>query len=169
MADRRDRAAASVDAAPARAALAALLAGTEGAVSFYWPIRSEIDPRPVMEDLARRGRRLCLPVTRRDAPLRFRAWAPGAEMMRDAFGVSYPAVPEEVVPEVLVVPLLAFDRRCHRIGYGAGHYDRTLAGLPGALSIGFAYAAQEVEGEIPVEPTDVALDHIVTERETISR
>ena len=167
---RRAAAHGSVDPQPALDALAAEIAKTTGPVSFYWPIRTEIDPRPLM-DTRSESRQLCLPVTHgRDAPLTFRAWQPGADMDVDGFGVAIPARDVPVTPEVLVVPMLAFDLHLHRLGYGAGHYDRTLAGLrPGgpAFAIGFAYEAQRTS-TLPAEPTDQALDLIVTE-ETVHR
>lgn len=156
----------SVDPAPALVSLGRLLDQTEGPVSFYWPIRSEIDPRPLMTALAA-TRTVCLPVTHgRDAPLTFRRWVEGAEMQAAGFGVSIPARDDPVIPAVLVVPLLAFDDRCHRLGYGAGHYDRTLERLRAAgpvTAIGLAYSAQRAAADLPNEPTDQPLDAIVTE------
>ena len=163
--DRRAHAFETVDPAPALDMLSAELAKTTGPISFYWPIRTEIDPSPLMEGLAA-TRPVCLPVTHgREAPLTFRAWQPGAAMETDGFGVSVPAVDDEMTPEVLIVPMLAFDPNLHRLGYGAGHYDRTFAKLRPAgpiFAIGFAYEAQRT-GPLPVEPTDQALDLIVTE------
>ena len=139
-------------------------------MSFYWPIRTEIDPRPVMETLVG-ARDVCLPVTHgRDAGLTFRAWTPGATMEADGFGVDVPAADISVVPRVLVVPMLGFDRRGHRLGYGAGHYDRTLdqlRRLHRVFAIGFAYSAQECD-RVPTEPTDQPLDLIVTEAGAIT-
>lgn len=166
MVARRAEAAASVDQAPARAALSAVLAETEGPVSFFWPIRTEIDPRPVMEALSA-NRTVCLPLTHgRGAPLSFHRWSADAPMTKDGFGVPVPDGTEDVVPAVLVVPMLAFDARGHRLGYGAGHYDRTLAGLRPAgpvTAIGFAFEAQRVADPLPIEPTDQPLDLMVTE------
>jgi len=153
------------DPTPALAHLEQILRVSQGPVSFYWPIRTELDPRPVMEKLAGTTE-ICLPVTHgRTAALTFRAWHPGAELEADGFGVSVPKVDIPVVPHTLVVPLLGFDRRGHRLGYGAGHYDRTLEGLRAEhkiSAIGFAYAAQEI-AEVPIEPTDQPLDAVVTE------
>jgi 5-formyltetrahydrofolate cyclo-ligase len=87
-------------------------------------------------------------------------------MVTDGFGVSVPVKDDLVTPEVLVVPLLAFDDRGHRLGYGAGHYDRTLQGLRArgqVMAIGFAYSAQRTDDPLPDEPTDQPLDAIVTE------
>lgn len=154
-----------VDPAPALAALAALLDGAEGPVSFYWPIRSELDPRAALAALSD-AVTLCLPVTHgRGTGLTFRRWTPGAAMEIDSFGVGFPAADDPVTPRTLIVPLLGFDRRGHRLGYGAGHYDRTLEGLRAegpVTAIGLAYAVQEID-EVPIFPTDQPLDVIVTE------
>jgi 5-formyltetrahydrofolate cyclo-ligase len=99
-------------------------------------------------------------------PLRFRVWRPGCALTTGPFGVLVPAEGEEIVPEVLIVPLAAFDRRGFRLGYGGGFYDRTLARLKTRATVhaaGFAYAAQE-EPSLPNEATDVPLDAVVTER-----
>ena len=134
-------------------------------VSGYWPIGTEIDPRPALEALARHGP-VGLPVVEgRTRPLAFRRWRPGEALVPGGFGTSVPKADAPITPEVLIVPLLAFDRRGHRLGYGGGFYDRTLAALRACgpvLAVGFAFAAQRVEA-LPTEPTDAALDMIVTE------
>ncbi|MCX7889232.1 MAG: 5-formyltetrahydrofolate cyclo-ligase [Rhodobacteraceae bacterium] len=152
--------------------LAGVLAAHRGAVlSGYMPMRTEIDPLPAMTAHAAAGGIVGVPVIPgRDVALVFRRWRPGAPMLPGAFGALVPADPGEVVPSVLVVPMLAFDRRGFRLGYGGGYYDRTLAGLRAAgpvTAIGFAFAAQEVEA-VPVEPTDARLDLIVTEAGVIA-
>ena len=166
MAARRAEAAKTADLAAAQARLREVLAGGTGPVSFFWPIRSEIDPRPVMEALAK-TRTVCLPLTHgRGSPLTFLRWTPETPMVPDGFGVPVPDGSEEIVPETLVVPMLAFDRFGQRLGYGAGHYDRTLAKLRPAgpvLAVGFAFEAQFVEVPLPAEPTDQPLDLVVTE------
>lgn len=164
MAARRAEAHKTVDPAPALAHLMKALDGAEHPVSFYWPIRSEIDPRPVMEALAKRGP-VCLPVTSGYNPLTFRVWTPGADMDVDGFGVAIPSKDNKIEPRTLVLPLLAFDVSGQRLGYGAGHYDRTLDRLRKQYpvrAIGFAYAAQECD-RVPTEATDQPLDLIVTE------
>lgn len=143
----------------------------DGAVSAYWPMGNEFDPRPIMERLAADGRAIALPVVvARGAPLVFRAWAPGDALEPAPFGTQVPfAARPEIRPRVLVVPLLAFDRAGYRLGYGGGFYDRTLAALRaagGALAVGLAYAAQEVES-VPRDEKDARLDWIVTEDEAI--
>jgi len=133
----------------------------------YWPIRTEIDPRPAM---AAHFGPLALPVILGPGlPLVFRRWSPGAAVIEGPYGASVPETGDEIVPRVLIVPLLAFDRGGYRLGYGGGFYDRTLEGLRArgpVTAIGFAFAAQEIE-EVPIEPTDQPLDLIVTEEEVI--
>nr|WP_172331723.1 5-formyltetrahydrofolate cyclo-ligase [Mangrovicoccus sp. HB161399] len=156
----------AVDPAPALEALRALLAQFGGqVVAGYSPIGTEIDPFPALAGLAE-THRLCLPVTHgRGHPLTFHLWSPGVALQSAGFGTSAPVEAPEVVPDVLVVPMLAFDRTGGRMGYGAGHYDRTLDLLRSrgpVKAYGFAYAAQEFEA-LPQEPTDQPLDGVVTE------
>lgn len=133
------------------------------AVSGYWPMGDEIDIRPLLHALHARGHPIGLPVTgRRGEPLVFRAWTPASPMMAGRFGTFHPEAPEEVVPAVLLIPLLAFDAQGRRLGYGGGFYDRSLACLPDALRIGCAYAAQEVS-LVPTGPFDQKLHAIATE------
>ncbi|UPG71900.1 5-formyltetrahydrofolate cyclo-ligase [Roseomonas gilardii subsp. gilardii] len=137
-------------------------------VSGYWPMGHELDPRPLLAALSARGHAVALPVTtRRGQPLRFRQWVPGEPLVSARFGLSEPP-PEapELRPDWLLVPLLAFDRRGHRLGYGAGYYDRTLESLPGAAALGFAYAGQEVPC-VPTGPGDQPLRAVATERGVI--
>lgn len=129
----------------------------------YIPIRSEMSPLPAME--AHPGP-VCVPVvTALHQPLQFYRWSPGAQMVEGRFGTHIPAIADHVVPDVLIVPLLAYDARGYRLGYGGGFYDRTLAQLRGmskVLAIGLAYSAQQ-QDIVPTEPTDERLDLIVTE------
>jgi 5-formyltetrahydrofolate cyclo-ligase len=152
--------------APARLAEAMLAqhAPPKGAIiAGYWPMGDEMDPRPLMLALASRGHPLALPVTPpRGQPLAFRAWAPGAALRPGPMGTSEPVAGAELRPDVLLVPLLAFDRAGRRLGYGGGYYDRTLAALPGAKAIGIAYAGQEMP-EVPAGPQDMRLPLIATE------
>ncbi|WP_417807353.1 5-formyltetrahydrofolate cyclo-ligase [Thioclava sp.] len=152
------------DEGAASAALTqALAAYPDQPLAGYWPIRTEPDPRPAM--VAHHGP-LCLPVVvGAGQALAFRRWHPGAAMEPGAFGAAIPRDRHEITPQILIVPLLAFDARGYRLGYGGGFYDRTLQGLRAAgsvIAIGFAYSAQEV-AEVPTEPTDQPLDFIVTE------
>ena len=136
-------------------------------ISGYWPIRDEIDPRPAMQALAERGFRLALPVSLASGePLAFRAWKPGDRLAPDLMRIDAP-LPEApaVTPVLVLVPMLAFDRACRRLGYGAGFYDRTLAALrrTGAtLAVGLAFSAQEV-ASVPTGPDDAPLNAVVTE------
>jgi 5-formyltetrahydrofolate cyclo-ligase len=132
-------------------------------VSGFWPIGSEIDVRPLLLALHERGHPIALPVTpRRGEPLSFRRWHPGGVLQPEPFGTMRPTG-EECVPAFVLVPLLAFDRHGHRLGYGGGYYDRTLAGLPGAFALGCGYAAQEMAA-VPAAAYDVRLDAVATER-----
>ena len=132
-------------------------------VSGYWPMNDEIDIRPLLQALAERGHTIGLPVTgRRGEALVFRAWRPNEPLLTGRFGTSHPAGPE-VTPDVLLMPLLAFDGQGNRLGYGGGFYDRTVARLPGALRIGCAYAVQELDS-LPTGPYDQRLHAIATER-----
>ena len=156
--------------APARLAEAMLAqhAPPKGAIiAGYWPMGDEMDPRPLMLALAARGHALALPVTPpRGHPLAFRAWAPGAALRPGPMGTSEPVAGEELRPDVLLVPLLAFDRAGRRLGYGGGYYDRTLAALPAAKAIGIAYAGQEM-AEVPAGPQDMRLPLVATEDSVI--
>ncbi|HMA15800.1 MAG: 5-formyltetrahydrofolate cyclo-ligase [Bacteroidota bacterium] len=136
--------------------------------SAYWPMGDEIDPRPLMEVLDGRGLRVALPAIRAAGePLDFRAWGPGDELRPAGFGTSEPAPSAPLVtPDLLLVPLLAFDAAGYRLGYGGGFYDRSLALLRATgdiLAVGLAYAAQQVAA-VPREATDQPLDLVVTER-----
>jgi 5-formyltetrahydrofolate cyclo-ligase len=137
------------------------------ALAGYMPIRSEIDPLPVMAGWT--GPVGVPVIDGPGLPLRFLAWRPGARMVPGPFGALVPEAGEEIRPEVLIVPLVAFDRTGLRLGYGGGFYDRTLARLRAAgpvHAVGFAYAAQEAPA-LPFEATDVRLDAIVTEEEVV--
>ena len=146
--------------------LAARLHTGAEVISGFRPIRTEIDVTPLMQALHAAGHRLCVPVIEgKGLPLKFREWAPGAEMVEGAFGALVPASGDWLEPQLLIAPLLAFDTAGWRLGYGGGFYDRTLEALRAkrrTLAVGFAYAAQQVE-DVPREPTDQRLDAIVTE------
>jgi len=134
----------------------------------FRPIRSEVDPSAAM--IAHPGP-LCVPVVEQaNRPLVFHRWTAQTPMVPGRFGVAVPATPDPIVPDVVLVPLLAFDPRGYRLGYGGGFYDRTLQQLRAdgdVLAIGFAYAAQQ-HASVPIEPTDERLDLIVTERDVLA-
>lgn len=133
------------------------------ALAGYMPMRTEIDPLPAMA--AHVGAVGVPVILGAGQPLKFREWSPGATMVAGTFGALIPAEGGWVTPQVLIVPLLAFDARGFRLGYGGGFYDRTLEGLRArgpVLAVGFAFAAQEVDA-VPIEDTDQRLDVIVTE------
>lgn len=136
-------------------------------VSGFLAMAGEVDPAPLMARLAEQGAQLCVPrVAAKAAPLVFHRWMPETKLVVSSFGVSEPdAATPELVPDVLLVPLLAFDKQGYRLGYGGGFYDRTLAALRAQKSIraiGVAYAGQEVEN-LPHDEFDERLDAVLTE------
>lgn len=136
-------------------------------ISGFWPIRSEADIRPLMARLRERGAGLCLPAVLDRETIIFRELVPGAPVIDTGFGTTGPGEDAPVVdPDILLIPLSAFDKAGHRIGYGAGHYDRAIARLHGKgrmpRLIGIAFDCQEV-ASVPAEPHDVALDALLTE------
>jgi 5-formyltetrahydrofolate cyclo-ligase len=140
-------------------------------VSGFMPLKSEINPMPLMRKLAERGARLALPVVAgRGKPLVMRAWLWGEPLIEGVWGIREPkADAAEVEPDILLVPLLAFDRTGHRIGYGAGYYDLTIAGLrkrKAVTAVGLAFGAQEIPA-VPATDRDARLDLVLTEREVI--
>lgn len=145
--------------------LADYLSAHRGKVlSGYMPMRTEIDPLPAMA--AHQGPVGVPVIVAKATPLRFREWTPGCRLVEGAFKAMIPEEGAWVEPEVLIVPLLAWDRRGYRLGYGGGFYDRTLAQLRSrgpVLAVGFAFAAQEVEA-VPTDAFDQRLDAVVTER-----
>ena len=131
-------------------------------VAGFWPIGTEIDIRPLLHALHGNAHPILLPVTPpRGEPLSFARWRPGDAMCPERFGTVRP-IGEAGTPDVLLVPLLAWDGQGRRLGYGGGYYDRTLAALPGRRAIGCAYSAQRV-AEVPAGPHDVPLDAVATE------
>lgn len=140
-------------------------------VSGFFPIRTEINPLPLMRKLAGEGAALALPVIAgRGKPLILRAYQFGDALVSGQWGIREPG-PEaaEVVPDIMLVPLAAFDRYRQRIGYGAGYYDMTIArarSLKPVTAIGIGFAAQEIE-RVPATPRDAPLDLVLTEREVI--
>ena len=140
-------------------------------VSVFWPLPGELDTQPLMEALIARDCQVVLPVMQgAGRPLIFRAWQPGDRLVAAGFGTREPGPDKaERTPELVVAPLLAFDRAGYRLGYGGGFYDRTLAKLRAAaplLSVGITFAGQEAPS-VPHDDKDQALDWIVTEREAI--
>jgi 5-formyltetrahydrofolate cyclo-ligase len=140
-------------------------------VSGFMPLKSEINPLPLMQKLHEAGARLALPaIAGRGKPLIMRAWVWGEDLDRGQWGIREPKPDAaEVEPDILLVPLLAFDRTGHRLGYGAGYYDMTIGRLrtiKPVTAIGVAFAAQEV-AKIPATERDARLDLVLTEREAI--
>ncbi|HEX2255933.1 MAG TPA: 5-formyltetrahydrofolate cyclo-ligase [Afifellaceae bacterium] len=139
---------------------------TPGTVlAFYWPIRGEPNLIPWVERLHERGVRPALPVVvAKGQPMQFRPWAPGAAMVRGIWNIPMPADETVVTPEIVLAPLVGFDRQLYRLGYGGGFFDRTLAALDSKpMAIGVGYAAMELPTVHP-QPHDIAMDVVVTEQ-----
>ncbi len=155
----------------AAAQLSSVLAGYRAVpLAGYMPIRTEIDPRPAMAEAAAHGVVGVPVIAGEGQPLRFSRWTPGCALVDGPFGARIPAVAEYFEPEILIVPLVAFDIAGNRLGYGGGFYDRTLERLRArraTLAIGFAYDAQQAE-DLPLEATDQPLDMIVTETRVLT-
>ena len=139
-------------------------------VAGYRPIQDEIDPGPLMDRLAARGATLALPVTAPKGsgePMTYRRWSPGEPQHLSAFRVPEPAqAAPEVIPDLIITPLIAFDRTGARLGYGQGHFDRTLAALRRdhqVFVLGLAYAGQQV-ARVPSELHDERFDAVLTEQ-----
>lgn len=144
----------------------------EPVVSVYWPIRSELNTRPLIEALSGKGYRVVLPVMHKvRCPLVFRDFAPGDDLVKGPYGLSEPADDKTARdPDIIFSPLAAFDRKGARLGYGGGIYDATLSQLRAkkkVVAIGVAYSLQEADG-VPTEPHDQKLDYFLTERELIN-
>ena len=138
-------------------------------LAAYWPMREEPDLRPAFARWHASGLVVALPcVVGPDVALSFRRWRPGVQMVRGPHGTHHPLPNEPVVPDLLILPCLGFDAGCFRLGYGGGFYDRTLAGLAQARSVGVAYDDCEMTGFRP-EDHDRALDWVVTERRRVPR
>ena len=151
--------------------LSEVLAGYRGVpLAGYMAMRTEIDPTAAMAEAAAHGPVGVPVIMGAGQPLQFRLWEPDCEMIAGEFGAQIPASGAWMIPQIVIVPLVAFNRSGGRLGYGGGFYDRTLEKLRAAkptLAIGFAYTAQEDEN-LPLEPTDQPLDLIVTEQGVIT-
>ncbi len=146
--------------------LSAFLAGHRGVpLAGYMAMRTEIDPTAAMEEASAHGPVGVPVILGAGQPLKFRRWEPGVEMIAGEFGAFIPAEGDWMTPEIVIVPLVAYDLTGGRLGYGGGFYDRTLEGLranQATLAIGFAYTAQMADS-IPLEPTDQPLNLMITE------
>jgi 5-formyltetrahydrofolate cyclo-ligase len=175
LARRRDRVPADREPAAERLKenfLASFLPPRDSRVSGYWPMDDEMDIRPLMKALHGSGCAISLPVVAATGtPLIFRRWRPGDALVKAGFGLSEPGPDApEIAPQVLLVPLLAFDAAGNRLGFGGGFYDMTLSSLRAAhhdvRAIGVAFAFQQVDA-VPHDATDQRLDAVVTDRDTV--
>lgn len=149
--------------------LSSFLAGHRGVpLAGYMPMRTEIDPLPAMEEAAAHGPVGVPVIMGAGQPLKFRIWEPGVDLIAGEFGAMIPASGDWMTPEIVIVPLVAYDLNGGRLGYGGGFYDRTLEQLravQATLAIGFAYAEQQAN-DLPLEPTDQTLDLLITQNGT---
>lgn len=141
-------------------------------ISGFWPIRSEIDPRPLIANIQQTGARLCLPVVLDRETIEFRQLVRGEPLVKAGFGTVGPGADAEILePTIMLIPLAAFDHHGGRLGYGAGHYDRAIEKLVAKNQrprlIGIAFDIQKVD-RVPTEPHDQKLDMIITETGTIN-
>ncbi|NJM51274.1 MAG: 5-formyltetrahydrofolate cyclo-ligase [Sphingomonadales bacterium] len=139
-------------------------------IAAYIPIGSEADPAHLVGYAANMGCSTALPyVTSHSSPMRFLSWRPGDPLHDGPFALKQPdSNAASVVPDIIIVPLVAFDRHLNRLGQGAGHYDRAISLLEEAYTIGLAWSVQEAAA-LPADPWDMPLDAILTEKEWISR
>ena len=147
-----------------------LVINNESIVSGYWPIRDEVDTRVLLQRLHEEGMRCALPVTQgKNKGLLFRRWKPGDILQEAGFSVAVPAASQPVlIPEIMLVPLLAIDREGNRLGYGGGYFDRTFlrrrqSGQAPLVTVGIAYEAQIVS-HVPNDERDIRLDWLITEQ-----
>lgn len=135
-------------------------------VAAYWPVKREFDVFPILEGLSGRGVTCALPVVQEETlELRFARWDDTAEMEEGPYAIPQPKVLQWVEPDIIIVPMLAFDRKGYRLGQGGGYYDATLAALrvrKEILAVGVAYAQQACLFKLPVEEHDQKLDLIIT-------
>jgi 5-formyltetrahydrofolate cyclo-ligase len=142
-----------------------LLQERQGIVlGVYWPFQAEFDPRPLIDWLIAAGSTVALPaVVDKKGPLEYRAWRPGETLVDGVWNIPTPENRRIVVPQAVLAPLVGFDRRCYRLGYGGGYFDRTLAALtprPTAIGVGFELSFLET---IYPQDFDIPMDLIVTE------
>jgi len=145
--------------------LVAVLSERSGVcLGVYWPFQAEFDPRSLIDRLIAAGSRMALPVVvDKKGPLEYWAWRPGEPLVDGVWNIPIPQKREVVLPQALLAPLVGFDQKCYRLGYGGGYFDRTLAALePKPLAIGVGFELSRLETIHP-QQFDVPMDVIVTE------
>ncbi len=133
-------------------------------LGVYWPFQAEFDPRLLLEWVIAQGSAVALPaVVDKKGPLEYRAWRPGEPLVDGVWNIPVPEKREVVVPQAVLAPLVGFDRRCFRLGYGGGYFDRTLAALsPRPLAIGVGFELSQIDTIYP-QPFDIPMDIVITE------
>ena len=152
------------------ASLQSIVAGRGGILGIYWPFRAEFDPRPLVDSLVAAGRQVALPVViDKKGPLEYRAWAPGDPLTAGVWDIPIPAQRDVVLPQIVLAPVVGFDRAGYRLGYGGGYFDRTLGAMnPRPLAIGVGFLCQAIETIYP-QSFDIPMDMIVTEDGVVRR
>jgi 5-formyltetrahydrofolate cyclo-ligase len=139
-------------------------------IAGYMPIRTEISPLAAMNKLSNSGKSICVPVVQSAGePLLFKEWTPNSNMLVGPFGAEIPEHGEFLEPEVLIVPLVAFDRKGARVGYGGGFYDRYISTIMNdkkIIKIGLGFSFQKID-KVPINKYDKKLDYIITEKNFI--
>jgi 5-formyltetrahydrofolate cyclo-ligase len=152
------------------AGIKAVLETVPGPLGVYWPFKAEFDPRGIIDWAVAAGWVVALPVVvDRKGPLEYRAWKPGEALLDGVWHIPVPEKRELVVPAAVLAPLVGFDKKCYRLGYGGGYFDRTLASLtPRPFAIGVGFAVQQIDTIHP-QDFDIPMDAIVTEAFTRRR
>ena len=139
-------------------------------VAFYYPIHTEVDPFPIIRLLNRKPLNHCLPVIYKiNAPLIFREWKKDTKLINSNFGAKIPSTGNEIVPDLILVPLLAYDDNGSRLGYGGGFYDRTILNFKQNIekkifTVGLAFSCQKYSGKLPIDKNDEKIDSVLTEK-----
>ena len=139
-------------------------------VALYHPINSEINPLSLIEYLDNKNKTICLPmVVNKKQPLIFKPWRPGKKMVIGHYGISVPDNDRTLIPDLIICPLLAYDSKGMRLGYGGGFYDRTILNFKQSVekkifTVGLAFSCQKYSGKLPIDKNDEKIDSILTEK-----
>ena len=139
-------------------------------VAFYYPINTEVDPFPIARLLKERNLNYCLPVVQKlNSPLIFREWKEDTKLVVSNFGAKIPSEGDLIVPDLMLIPLLAYDDFGYRLGYGGGFYDRTILNFKQnvekkVFTVGLAFSCQKYSGKLPIDKNDKKIDSVLTEK-----
>ena len=139
-------------------------------IGLYYPVNSEMNPLTLIDYLETQGKITCLPiVVDKNSPLIFKAWSPGQDMVAGDYGIPVPDNDQIVTPDLVICPLLAYDAKGMRLGYGGGFYDRTILNFKQNIekkifTVGLAFSCQKYSGKLPIEKNDEKIDCVLTEK-----